>query len=188
MKIYNEADKEISEEDVDYSLGHLVTDYRLIKKHKAVPPQEEEGHNRIIVEFDDGSNMTFDNGYDNRYFDENREFHWPEEEPEIEQDEDAEAPLPEPEPKPNAVDVREEWVIDKPYVPGTEEWFENEEILRYVLYTPEELEAIETAKKQQEAAQKYEAEQNAKFKEMYEALEAVKQAFPDYAPPTDKEE
>lgn len=186
MKIYNEQDEEITQEEVDPTLGHLVTDYRLVEKHDAVPPQPEEGHNRIIVEFDDGSYLEFDNGYDSKYFDEDRNFHWPEDEEE--EKGDADDPDAEPVPKPNVKEIREEYVVDKPYVPGVEEWFENEEILRYVLYTPEELEAIETAKKQQEAAQKYEAEQNAKFKEMYEALEAVKQAFPDYAPPTDKEE
>lgn len=28
MKIYNEQDEEITQEDVDYDLGYLVTDYR----------------------------------------------------------------------------------------------------------------------------------------------------------------
>lgn len=181
MKIYNEQDEEISQEDVDPSLGHLVTDYRLVKKHDAVPAQSEEGHNRIIVEFDDGSYLEFDNGYDNRYFDEDKNFHWPEDEGEEEKG-DADDPDAEPAPKPNVKEIREEYVVDKPYVPAVEEWFENEEILRYVLYTEEELTAIETANEANEEALTQQEAQAKKFAEMYAALEAVKQAFPDYVP------
>ena len=118
MRIYNEQDEEITQEDVDYDLGYLVTDYRFVAFHEAAPPTDEVGHVRVIVTFEDGS----------------------------------------------------------------AEWYENEEILRYKLYTEEELEEMRKKAEQIAAEEEHAQKQTTKFDEMYEALEAVKQAFPEYVP------
>ena len=152
MKIYNEQDEEITQEDVDYDLGYLVTDYRFVAFHKAVPPTDEVGHVRVIVTFEDGSTAQFDNGYPTKY--EGKVFK----------------------------DVEETWVVDTPYNPGSAEWYENEEILRYKLYTEEELEEMRKKAEQIAAEEEHAQKQTTKFDEMYEALEAVKQAFPEYVP------
>lgn len=169
MKIYNEADEKITQDDVDYNLGYLKTDYRFVKTHEAIPPQDEEGHTQVTVTFTDGDKAVFDN-YPTKYFDEECNF--------IATDEYEGKEVE---------DVSEDWVIDKPYNPGEPEWNENEEILRYVLYTEEELEQKEAAAAADAQAAQEEADRNQKVAEMYAALDAVKAAFPDYAPKSEEE-
>lgn len=149
MRIFNEDDVEITQEDVDYDLGHLEQDYRLIKFHEAVPPTGEVGHTRVIVKFTDDTDAVFDNGYPTKYFNDDKEF--------TPTDEYADKEV-------SSVD--EEYVIDSPYNPGQDAWYENEEILRYILYTEEELAAIESEKQAQQAQQ---AEEQAR-REQYQNL------------------
>lgn len=165
MKIYNEQDEEITQEDVDYDLGYLVTDYRFVAFHEAVPPTDEVGHVRVIVTFEDGSTAQFDDGYPTKYFNEDMTFNCIDE---------YEGKV--------FKDVEETWVVDTPYNPGSAEWYENEEILRYKLSTEEELEEMRKKAEQIAAEEEHAQKQTNKFDEMYEALEAVKQAFPEYVP------
>lgn len=169
MRILNEADEEITEEDVDHDLGYLKPDYIFKEKHEAIPPQDEEGHTQVTVTFSDDTTAEFEN-YPTKYFDEEGNF--------IATDEYEGK---------EAVDITDKWVIDKPYEPGEPEWFENEEVLRYILYTEEELAQKQAAAAADAEAAQAEADRNQKVAEMYAALDAVKAAFPDYVPKSEEE-
>ena len=131
MRILNEADQEITQEQADTELGHLEQDYVTIAYHDPVPAVDELGHTGVTVIFQDGGERDFPEGYLVKYFTD-REFTPPED------DKDYGRPVKE---------VDEHWIIDQEYVPAEEGWFENEEILRYILFTDEELAEIEEQKR-----------------------------------------
>lgn len=136
MKVLDINDVELVESECDLKLGHLVQDFITVAYHEAVPPTGEVGHTRVIVEFTDGSEYVSDSGgYPTKYFNGMR---W------IEQTKGEYAGKV-------AKHTREEYVIDKPYDPGQEAWYENEPILRYIPYTQEELDEIAAEKASEEA-------------------------------------
>lgn len=142
MRILNELDEEITPDEVDLELGHLDQDYIMIQFHEATPEVGEVGHMAPTVVFADGEVVEFDDYDDDNFV--NGVFDPPEDSEyygkEVER-------------------VVERYVITQPYIPAKEAWFENEEILRYTLYTPEELEERAEQKRVQEEQAKYEAQQ-----------------------------
>lgn len=147
MRIFDEEDNEVTEDPCDLDLGYLKQDYRLIQKHERTEEQPEEGHTRVTVTFTDGDEAVFDNGRPLKYFDQDTlEFMC----------------VDEYEGK-TVLSVDDKYVIDKEYVPGEEEWFENEEIQRYVKYTQEELNQIAENKRLSEELAKQAAEKAARY-------------------------
>ncbi len=149
MRILNEQGKEIAEDQVDLDLGHLEQDFVFVRHHEAVPSKGEVGHTAVTVTFADGTDAVF-YSYPVEWFDENKQF------------------LPHGEYDKEVASVDEDYVVDEPYQPGQEAWDENEEILRYILYTQAELDEIADRKAQELAQQEQEAK-----KQVEEANRAV---------------
>lgn len=145
MRILNEQDKEIQEEDVDLKKGYLMPDKVFIAHHDAVEAKSEEGHYYPeTVYFED------ETSYSVQWADEN--------DPHITPNEDGVsfeyASLEgEDEKEVRGMDVK--WIIDQEQQDAKEAWDEYEDIQRYKLWTEEEL--------QQQAEQKAEAEKRENF-------------------------
>lgn len=145
MRILNEQDKEIQEEDVDLKKGYLMPDKVFVAHHDAVEAKSEEGHYYPeTVYFED------DTSYSVQWADEN--------DPHITPNEDGVsfeyASLEgEDEKEVRGMDVK--WIIDQEQQDAKEAWDEYEDIQRYKLWTEEEL--------QQQAKQKAEAEKRENF-------------------------
>lgn len=143
MRILNEQDVEIQEEDVDLELGYLVPDKVFVKHHEAVEYQAEQGHYYpITFYFEDGTsyNIVGDDESD----------------PHVHTNEDGItftyiAQEGEEEKTVRGTDVK--WIVDVPEVKAHEAYDEYEDIQRYKLYTEEELAQIQEEK---EKAQKTE--------------------------------
>ncbi len=54
MRILDENDNELNEEDIDYSTGIMMEDVIVIKHHKAVEEVKEEGHYEVVREYPNG--------------------------------------------------------------------------------------------------------------------------------------
>lgn len=118
MKIIDVDGNEISKDNVDYEAGELVTDYVFVAEHPGVPEIPESGHTEYTVEYMDGTKHKFD--------------HMPQPQDYL-KDKDV-------------VSESEEYVIDQEYVPAIDPWTENEEVLRYVLFSEEQLAEIQAQK------------------------------------------
>ena len=139
MKIYDEADNEITEDEVDTSKGRLVSDKKFVAHHDAVEAKDEEKHYRVkTIYFEDSEPITIEgDNVDSHiqiedaksgrflYVDqgENRTF--------------------------RGMDLEE--VIESEKQEAAEAYDEYEDIQRYKLFTEEEL---KTRQEQQEKAQK----------------------------------
>lgn len=145
MKILNEQDEEIQEEDVDLEKGYLMPDKLFIAHHDAVEAKSEEGHYYPeTVYFED------DTSYSVEWADEN--------DPHITPNEDGvsfeyTSLEGEDEKEVRGMDVK--WIIDQEQQEAKEAYDEYEDIQRYKLWTEEEL--------QQQAEQKAEAEKRETF-------------------------
>ena len=145
MRILNEQDVEIQEEDVDLDVGYLVPDKVFVKHHEAVEYQPEEGHYYpITFYFDDGTSYAIV-GDD-------------ESDPHVHVNEDGitftYVPQGDEEPKTvRGTDVK--WIVDVPEVKVHEAYDEYEDIQRYKLYTEEELAQIQEEKEKEEKQKKF---------------------------------
>lgn len=133
MRILNEQDKEIQRSDVDDTKGHLVEDYFLIAHHPEVNVAPAVTHLETLFKFDDGEDGIWvpNNEYSvdlktGAYVVTNKSFNGM---------------------KATFVDSRV--VEDQPPTEGEHEWFEYEQILRYKLYTEDELALIKAREDQQ---------------------------------------
>lgn len=145
MRILDENDQELQEEDLDLTLGYLSYDQILKEHHEAVPEVEEKGHYypetfyftdgteyKVKVEGendpcvqanDDGVSFTYVAPED----EEPREF--------------------------KGCDVK--YIIDVEYQEAKEAWDEMEDIQRYKLYTEEELQQRKEQEERQEKLDKF---------------------------------
>ena len=138
-RILNEDDEEITMDDVDLELGYLRPDQLLKEHHEAIEFQEEQWHYAVTCYyFEDGTEMKITS----------------EDDPHIEHidaDNGVFGFIPQ-------KDEEEAWVVkgidleqkvDKEQVDAKEAWDEYEDIRRYILYTPEELEEKKKREKEQ---------------------------------------
>ena len=145
MRILNEQDEEIQEEDVDLEKGYLMPDKVFVAHHDAIEAKSEEGHYYPeTVYFED------DTSYSVQWADEN--------DPHITPNEDGVSfeyvsLEGEDEKEVRGMDVK--WIIDQEQQEAKEAYDEYEDIQRYKLWTEEEL--------QQQAEQKAEAEKRENF-------------------------
>lgn len=143
MRIFDENDNELREEDIDLEEGYLTPDRMFIKHHDAI-----EGHDRVFhytvkaFYFEDGTSY----------------------EPQSEDDphiiiDDAQAGLfsyndiEGSGKKLRGIDLKE--IEDSPAVPAQEAWDEYEDIQRYHLYTEEEKEAKEREKERKRREEEF---------------------------------
>ena len=138
-RILNEDDEEITMEDVDLELGYLRPDQLLKEHHEAIEFQEEQWHYAVTCYyFEDGTDMKItseDDPHIERIDADNGVFGF------IPQTDEEEALAL------KGIDLEQK--VDKEQVDAKEAWDEYEDIRRYILYTPEELEE----KKQREEEQ-----------------------------------
>lgn len=143
MRIFDENDNELREEDIDLEEGYLTPDRMFIKHHDAI-----EGHDRVFhytvkaFYFEDGTSY----------------------EPQSENDphiiiDDAQAGLfnyndiEGSGKKLRGIDLKE--IEDSPAVPAQEAWDEYEDIQRYRLYTEEEKKAKEREKERKRREEEF---------------------------------
>ena len=141
-RILNEDDEEITMEDVDLELGYLRPDQLLKEHHEAIEFQEEQWHYAVTCYyFEDGTDMKItseDDPHIQRIDADNGVFGF------IPQTDDEEALAL------KGIDLEQK--VDKEQVDAKEAWDEYEDIRRYILYTPEELE--EKKKREEEQAKR----------------------------------
>lgn len=139
MRILNENDQEISEDQIDYDKGYLQGDKIFVKHHEEILAKDEVWHYAVkTFYFTDGSsyNVTGEDdphiekiepdqgkfGYFNQEGEEFKEV--------------------------KGIDLQQ--VIDAERQEGKEAWDEYEDIQRYILYTEEELAEMQERKEKQE--------------------------------------
>lgn len=157
MRILNEQDKEIQQSDVDDTKGHLVEDYFLIAHHPEVCVAPAVTHSETLFKFDDNedgvwvpnSEYTVDLKTGAYVFD----------------DESLNGK--------NAVFVTNREVEDKPPTEGEHEWFEYEQILRYKLYTEDELSLIKAREDQQLADSQERERKNTEYNTLLSSMDDV---------------
>ena len=143
MRILDEQDQELQQEDLNLTLGYLVSDQILKEHHDAVPEVQEEGHYYPkTFYFMDGSDYKVDTEGEN--------------DPCVEPNEDGVsfnyvAPEGEEPREYKGCDVK--YIIDVEHQDAKEAYDEMEDIQRYKLYTAEELKKRQAA---EEKAQKRE--------------------------------
>lgn len=129
MRILDEQDQELQQEDLNLTLGYLVSDQILKEHHDAVPEVQEEGHYYPeTFYFMDGSEYKVDTEGEN--------------DPRVEPNEDGVsfnyvAPEGEEPRKYKGCDVK--YIIDVEHQDAKEAYDEMEDIQRYKLYTEEQL-------------------------------------------------
>lgn len=155
MRIIDEQDKEIAEDEIDLKIGHLIQDYIQVEFHEATECLPEEGHNELVkVVFDDGTEyVPVDN---DGHVDDNGDF--------VPGDEYTDKFIK---------DIEYRYVIDREYVPGEPEWYENEEVLRYVLYTDEEIAQIEANEKIIAEREAVEIEKQEQYQSLLDAVDDI---------------
>lgn len=139
IRILNEDDEEITMDDVDLEVGYLRPDQLLKEHHDAIEFQEEQWHYAVTCfYFEDGSELKIES----------------EDDPHIEKidaDNGVFGFIPQTEEEQTwalkGIDLKQ--AVDQEQIDAKEAWDEYEQIQRYILYTPEELEA----KKQREEEQ-----------------------------------
>ena len=141
-KYYDVNDNELSESDIDYDLGRVEYETRVIKHHEAEDEQPEENHYEVATfYFEDGTSLSIESQDDP---------HIEKIEPDkgifgyIDQGEGKEL---------RGIDLKT--VVDKESVPAKEAWDETEDFYRYILYTPEELEENRLCKEAREKQQEF---------------------------------
>lgn len=157
MRILNEQDKEIQRSDVDDTKGHLVEDYFLIAHHPEVNVAPAVTHLETLFKFDDDEDGIWvpNNEYSvdlktGAYVFTNKSFNGM---------------------KATFVDSRV--VEDQPPTEGEHEWFEYEQILRYKLYTEDELSLIKAREEQQLADAQERERKNTKYNTLLSSMDDV---------------
>lgn len=142
IRILNEDDEEITMDDVDLELGYLRPDQLLKEHHEAIEFQEEQWHYAVTCfYFEDGSELKIES----------------EDDPHIEKidaDNGVFGFIPQTEEEQawalKGIDLKQ--AVDQEQIDAKEAWDEYEQIQRYILYTPEELE--EKKKREEEQAKR----------------------------------
>lgn len=157
MRILNEQDKEIQQSDVDDTKGHLVEDYLLIAHHPEVNVAPAVTHLETLFKFDDDEDCVWvpNDEYSvdlktGAYVFTNNSFN---------------------DMKATFVDSRV--VEDKPPTEGEHEWFEYEQILRYKLYTEDELNLIKAREDQQLAESQERERKNTEYNTLLSSMDDV---------------
>lgn len=130
IRILNEDDEEITMDEVDLELGYLRPDQLLKEHHEAIELQEEQWHYAVTCfYFEDGSELKVES----------------EDDPHIEKidaDNGVFGFIPQNEEEEQlavkGIDLKQ--AVDQEQIDAKEAWDEYEQIQRYILYTPEELE------------------------------------------------
>lgn len=137
IKYYDINDNEIPASEIDYDLGHVEYETRLIKHHEAVEEQPEENHYEVSTfYFDDGTSLAVESQDDphiEKIDPDNGIFGY------IDQGEGKNV---------RGIDLKT--VVDKETVQPQEAWDETEGFYRYILYTPEERAEREAQKEKAE--------------------------------------
>ena len=145
MRILNEKDVEVQEEDCDLTLGYLTPDKVFVQHHDAVSEVPEEGHYYPKkFYFMDGTNYEVHGEGENdphvKPNDDGLTFEYlPDEEEEAKEI--------------KGTDVA--WIVDKERQEAKEAYDEYEDIQRYKLYTEEELQRRKEEKEQQEKRERF---------------------------------
>ena len=157
MRTLNEQDKEIQRSDVDDTKGHLVEDYFLIAHHPEVNVAPAVTHLETLFKFDDDEDGIWvpNDEYSvdlktGAYVFANKSFNGM---------------------KATFMDSRE--VEDKPPTEGEHEWFEYEQILRYKLYTEDELSLIKAREEQQLADAQEREHKNTEYSTLLSSMDDV---------------
>ena len=157
MRILNEQDKEIQRSDVDDTKGHLVEDYFLIAYHPEVNVAPAVTHLETLFKFDDNEDGVWvpNDEYSvdlktGAYVFTNNSFN---------------------DTKATFVDSRV--VEDQPPTEGEHEWFEYVQILRYKLYTEDELALIKAREDQQLAEAQERERKNTEYNTLLSSMDDV---------------
>lgn len=157
MRILNEQDKEIQRSDVDDTKGHLVEDYLLIAHHPEVNVAPAVTHLETLFKFDDDEDGIWvpNDEYSvdlktGAYVFTNKSFNGM-----------------------HATFVDSRVVEDKPPTKGEHEWFEYEQILRYKLYTEDELNLIKAREDQQLAESQERERKNTEYNTLLSSMDDV---------------
>lgn len=142
IRILNEDDEEITMDEVDLEFGYLRPDQLLKEHHEAIELQEEQWHYAVTCfYFEDGSELKVES----------------EDDPHIEKidaDNGVFGFIPQNEEEEQlavkGIDLKQ--AVDQEQIDAKEAWDEYEQIQRYILYTPEELE--EKKKREEEQAKR----------------------------------
>lgn len=163
MRIFDENDNELREEDIDLEVGYLTPDRKFIRHHDAVEGQERQAHYTVSAfYFEDGTKYEPQS----------------EDDPHIHVD-DAKAGLfsyndvEGTGKKLRGIDLKE--IEDSPAIPAQEAWDEYEDIQVYHIYTPEEIERREREAEEQRKREEFENTGLARI----EALETATEPIPE---------
>lgn len=162
MRILDEQDNEIQESDVDNEKGYLVKDWYCIAYHPEIPTSGPITHWETLFRFEDGTErwLTADeykvDTVNDTYIFNEEELNGK---------------------KVVGMDARE--VEDQPFIEGQHEWWENEQVLRYKIYTEGEL-ALIKARADQRAAENGEKEQRrVEYRNLIKSMDDVLLAVAD---------
>lgn len=142
IKYYDVNDNEIQESDIDYSLGYLEYETKVIKHHEAQVAQPEENHYEVAAfYFEDGTSLQIKSQNDPHIMKTNPEkgiFGYA--------DQGENKIL-------RGIDLKT--VVDKKAVSPREAWDETESFYRYIPYTSEEVAQKKVEKEKQEQQQEF---------------------------------
>jgi hypothetical protein len=142
MEYYNEQDELIDESQVDLTKGYIESDRLFVEHHDAVEEVEEKTHYRVkCFYFDDGASYeptTEDDAHIEVVDAENGVFNY------VDQGEEKVC---------RGIDL--ETVVDSEKVEAKEAYDEYKDIIRYILYTDEELAAQQAAKEKSAVTQEF---------------------------------
>lgn len=157
MRILNEQDKEIQQSDVDDTKGRLVEDYLLIAHHPEVCSAPAVTHLETLFKFDDNEDGIWVPNSEyavdlttGKYIFDDESFNGK-----------------------NAVFVTNREVEDQPPTEGEHEWFEYEQILRYKLYTEDELALIKAREDQQLADAQEREQKNTEYRNLLSSVDDI---------------
>lgn len=156
MRILDEQDNEIQESDVDFSKGHLEQDWYCIAHHPEIPSSGPITHFETLFKFDDGTSVWLKN--DEYKVD-------PKTDTYTFNDDELNGKT--------IVGMDGRQVEDQPYIEGQHEWFENEEILRYKLYTEGELQLIEARANQRKTESEERERKNTEYNGLLSSMDDV---------------
>lgn len=144
MKILDNFNKELEQEEIDLTKGRLVSDKLFIEHHEAISASEEEGYfTPVKFYFFDGSSYTVTDKQDKHIGEEGVFIGQTEEERSKE-----------------VIGTDWDYVVTQQAQRAIPAWDEYEDIQRYILYSEEELKKIEEQKELER--QREEAEQQAR--------------------------
>lgn len=144
MRILDENDQEISEDQIDYEKGYLQGDKIFVKHHEEILAKDEVWHYAVkTFYFTDGSSYNV-TGEDDPHI------------KQIEPDQGKFGYINQEGEEPKEVKgIDLQQVVDAERQEGKEAWDEYEDIQRYILYTEEELAQNQEKKEQQEKRENF---------------------------------